>query len=78
MAEEVKVKPTPIQRNSQDVAMELLNIYLKDQYSTDKPVTAEELSDIYLKFYSMARAAESTHYKKLEDYLPEKLKEMVK
>ncbi len=40
MAEEIRENliPTPIQRNSNDVAMELLDIYLIDQYESDKPI----------------------------------------
>lgn len=58
--------------------MELLNIYLKEQYSTDDPISVEDLSNLYLRFYSTVRAAESTNHRNLIDYLPEELQEIVR
>ncbi|AJD31186.1 hypothetical protein AAGC94_01120 [Clostridium sporogenes] len=78
MAEEIRENliPTPIQRNSNDVAMELLDIYLIDQYESDKPIKVDDLINLYLKFYATAKMAERVHYKYLKEYLPEGLKEM--
>lgn len=76
MSEQVKVKPTPIQRNPHDVAMELVDVYIKGQYSTNKPLEVDDLRDLYLKFYAVARMAESIHFKYLSEYLPEDLKEI--
>ncbi|WP_251861759.1 hypothetical protein [Clostridium sp. Marseille-Q2269] len=66
----------PIQRNCRDVAMELLDIYLTDQYETDKPIKIDELRNLYLKFYATAEMADRIHFKYLKEYLPEELKDM--
>ncbi|HDK7138971.1 TPA: hypothetical protein PTV74_001340 [Clostridium botulinum] len=78
MTEQIRTNPTsiPIQRNANDVAMELLDIYLKDQYETDKPMEMDYLRNLYLKFYATAEMAERIHFKYLKEYLPEELKEM--
>ncbi|MBD5642411.1 hypothetical protein HYH96_00665 [Clostridium botulinum] len=78
MAEQIKTNPTsiPIQRNTNDVVMELLDIYLKDQYETDKPMEIDYLRNLYLKFYATVEMAERVHFKYLKEYLPEGLNEM--
>lgn len=74
MSEEVKVKPTPIQRNPHDVAIELLKIHIQNE-TVDYSV--EGLQNLYAKFYSTARCLESVHFKYLKDYLPKELKELI-
>jgi len=73
MAEEIKVKPAPIQRNSQDVAIELLNLHIQN---TVVDCSVENLQNLYAKFYSTARALEGIHFKYLKEYLPEELKKI--
>jgi hypothetical protein len=55
MSEEIKVKPTPIQRNEFDVAMELTEYYLKYNRQ-DK--TVDLIQDTFVKFYAMAKGVE--------------------
>ncbi len=78
MTEQIRTNPTsiPVQRNANDVAMELLDIYLKDQYETDKPMEMDYLRNLYLEFYATVEMAERIHFKYLKEYLPEELKEM--
>jgi hypothetical protein len=47
MAEEIKVSPTPIQRNLLDVATELTKLY----YETHTPSDVEEVKNTYSEFY---------------------------
>ncbi len=78
MTEQIRTNPTsiPVQRNANDVAMELLDIYLKDQYETDKPMEMDYLRNLYLEFYATVEMAERIQFKYLKEYLPEELKEM--
>ena len=53
MSETIKVEPTPIQRNLFDVAVELTKLYYEN-----KPVgKVEEMKEVYLELYNMARDA---------------------
>lgn len=53
MSNEVKVRPTPIQRNLNDVAMELTQLY----YKGVGPESVEELQKTYCKMYATAQYA---------------------
>ncbi|MGC8229007.1 hypothetical protein ACP2W0_08390 [Pseudobacillus badius] len=55
MSDKVKVSPTPIQRNSADVAIELLEMHLRKE-----AVDANEIEVLYAKYYALARALEAT------------------
>lgn len=70
MADEIKVSPTPIQRNAHDVAIELLHIYLQGQFASDKPMDIDYLRETYLKLYATARVAEYTKIGDLKKYVP--------
>lgn len=52
MSNEVKVNPTPIQRNLNDVAMELTNLYFKARNFSDHSI--ENIQDAYKRFYATA------------------------
>lgn len=54
MNNEVKVSPTPIQRNRRDVAIEMLEMYLKHGSFTSEEITEERLCELYKKFHSRA------------------------
>ncbi|WP_125152344.1 hypothetical protein [Clostridium rectalis] len=77
MPESIEVKPTPIQRNPHDVAIELLNIYLKNNLYKDKFSNVDDLRKLYLEFYSTVKMADSIHFEYLKEYLPEELKKVV-
>ncbi|AND39535.1 MULTISPECIES: hypothetical protein [Cytobacillus] len=55
MAETVKVKPTPIQRNKFDVAMELTNLHLRNY-----GIPEEEVEGVFAKYYALAAYCESS------------------
>jgi hypothetical protein len=80
MAENINVssEPTPIQRNAEDVAIELTQLYYrKGDYTT--PLTIEGIQETYSKFYATARMMnrygnKSDTVPKLEAMLPETLR----
>lgn len=65
MADQGKVAPTPIQRNLQDVAVDLTNLY----YHQKTAKTVEEMQETYLKFYAVAVRAYQGEID-LDRYLP--------
>lgn len=70
MAENIKVdvEPTPIQRNKRDVAMELLEIYLRGDRERVR-CTEDKLIEVYNKFYANAAIIESKRLENLQEYL---------
>lgn len=68
MAENVSVSPTPIQRNAKDVAIELLNLHLERE-----AVSAEELSGLYAKYYTLAYTLDRKSPSDLRVFLPEEI-----
>lgn len=54
MSNEVKVSPTPIQRNRRDVAIEMVELYLKHGSFTSEEITEDRLCELYKKFHSKA------------------------
>lgn len=40
-------------RNSNDVIMELVNLHVKLSHNEGNPVSADELEDVYLKYFSL-------------------------
>lgn len=76
MADEIKVAPTPIQRNELDVATELTQIYFK----SNVPQSVEEVQITFTKMYAAVGAAKlggsnsSALKSHLKAYLPEELK----
>lgn len=71
MSNEVKVAPTPVQRNSLDVALELTQMYFRAK-STNSP---DEIAEIFSKFLATSRIFEHTSYDTLKKLLPENLKD---
>lgn len=63
MSDEIKVKPTPIQRNVLDVAMELTQLY----YECVTPKGVEEIQETFSKFYTTAATCEACPGWKLID-----------
>lgn len=68
MADEIKVKPTPIQRNKHDVAIELLQIYIERT-----AVNADDLESLYARFYALAQYVESKNIRSLQKLIPEEI-----
>ncbi|MFT9498036.1 hypothetical protein [Anaerosolibacter sp.] len=75
MADEIKVKQTPVQRNNHDVAVELTKMYFQTVSVDD--ISIEYMQEVYLKFYATAKAAEYVGPINLKDYLPEQLKTVI-
>ena len=72
MANEVKVNPTPIQRNVLDVATELTQFYYRGRTVKD----ADTLAQTFMKFYVTAaviHGASFSDYKNLKDLVPNEL-----
>lgn len=40
-------------RNSNDVILELVNLHVKLSHNEGNPVSADELEDVYLKYYEL-------------------------
>lgn len=70
MADEIILNTTPTQRNAHDAAIELLHIYLENQYSTDEPMDIDHLMSLYFRFYAIARVAERTSIEELKECIP--------
>lgn len=57
MSNNLNGSPTPIQRNSKDVAIDLIKIYLdKGDYTTNE-ITEDRLIELYKKFHTAATEA---------------------
>lgn len=54
MADKINVDPTPIQRNRRDVAIDLVNLFLKHGYWIADEMTEEKISELYKKYYKTA------------------------
>lgn len=68
MSENISVSPTPIQRNSLDVAMELLTLHV-----SKTPVEANELSELFAEYYSLANILHRKSPSDLKVFLPEEI-----
>ncbi|MFF2449354.1 hypothetical protein ACFVSW_20130 [Neobacillus sp. NPDC058068] len=73
MAENIKVSPTPIQRNSADVAMELLKIHLDNARFEIK-----DIGELYSQYYSLAKTLEYKSYSDLEEFIPKEIVSKIK
>jgi len=73
MADDIKVSPTPIQRNPLDVATELTQLY--SQFASFKSV--EDMQEIFLKFFAVAKTANIRGYDDLKQYLPKEYREII-
>jgi len=72
MTEQIKVKPTPIQRNSFDVAMELLQHHAKVE-----GLNADEIEMTFAKYYALAKYCDHARPGNLQSLLSEELLEKV-
>lgn len=70
MSNQISVKPTPIQRNSRDTAIDLIKLYLEHGYQVNQD---ESLEDIYARFYSLVRVLDSKGAFELEPMIPEEI-----
>lgn len=71
MSNEAKVNPTPIQRNLNDVAMELTQLYYRAQ-NTGKEYTIERIHEVYKHFYAIAVKSECMTIDEINELLEEK------
>lgn len=70
MAEDIRVKPTPIQRNYLDVATELTQLHIK----TFPIESKDDIKKTFAEYYSLVMRLEITRRTdstKLKDFLPE-------
>lgn len=74
MADNINVNPTPIQRNSFDVAIELFQEYAK----TNDVSKVEDIQAVFLKLYATVEGARFVGTKRLQSFMPEELKEIMK
>lgn len=70
--EEVKVKPTPVQRNVLDVATELTLLY----YEKNSFSSVDQIQETFVSFYAAVRAAEFSGSKDLIDFLSDNIKKI--
>lgn len=54
MSNDINVNPTPIQRNRRDIAIEMVQLYLKHADFTIDQITDDKLCELYKKFYNRA------------------------
>ena len=73
MADNIKVSPTPIQRNPLDVATELTQLYFSDCNTR----TVDDICEVFLKFYAVADAARCINFKCFKEYLPEEINKII-
>lgn len=74
MSDNITLTPTPIQRNEFDVAIELA-MYVARAQRLGKE---EDVSDVFVRFYSLAKVLGATEPAKLIKYLPEELQNGIK
>ncbi|TKI70107.1 hypothetical protein FC756_08355 [Lysinibacillus mangiferihumi] len=72
MTDRISVQPTPIQRNSKDVAIELLKLHV-----SRGPVEPEHIEELYTKYYSLAETLSKTPASKLLKFIPTETKEIL-
>lgn len=65
----VKVSPTPIQRNKLDAAIDLLNIH-RDSYGFKNQ---EEIETLFAKYYAVAEVCERKSAKDLQELVSEEI-----
>lgn len=73
IANDIKVSPTPIQRNALDVAMELTKMYVERT-----PVDAEELDSVFARFYAVANTLQNKSSSHLSVLIPAELLSKIK
>jgi hypothetical protein len=66
MADNIKVSPTPIQRNSADVAMELIHLHVRL-----KATDVNDFGELYSKYFAMAETLKRKSPNELAKLLPD-------
>lgn len=66
MADNIRVSPTPIQRNSADVATELVQLHVRTN-----PSDADAIGDLYKRYYAIAETLRKKSPNDLEKLLPD-------
>lgn len=69
MADDIRVSPTPIQRNIQDVATDLTQLI----YTKWAPESVEEVQETYAKMFAIASALQRREIDYMK-FIPENLK----
>lgn len=73
MSNDLKIRPTPIQRNELDVAMELTQLHFKELSIEGE----DHIKKVFTEYYSLIKSLEYTAFndrKKLYEFLPEDIK----
>ena len=73
MADNINVKPTPIQRNKFDVATELTKLH----FESVTPRSDEEIGEVFAKFYAIASYCEYKGAKNLQSLIPNSVMQSV-
>jgi hypothetical protein len=66
---DVKISPTPIQRNANDVAIELVNLHAS-RFS----IQESDIPELFTKYVALARYLNSKNYNDLKQFLPEEIR----
>ena len=72
MSNNIKVSPTPVQRNVLDVATELTLLYFKNK--PPSVATNDAISETFIKLHAVASICNGINEKYFVDFLPEPLK----
>lgn len=67
----VRVSPAPIQRNTNDVAIELTKLYL-ETYNVE--LSPENLARMYAGFYAIAAVCENRYLENILSILPDEIR----
>lgn len=70
MAENVNVNPTPIQRNSADVAIELLKIHTR----LEGFAGPDDIEKAFARYYALAATLKATRPERLKQFITEDIK----
>ncbi|ELK47193.1 hypothetical protein [Halobacillus sp. BAB-2008] len=70
MSDKINVKPTPIQRNKLDTALELTKLQIE---TFGIEANENEIENQFAKFYSLAATLEGTRHQRLGDLVPEEI-----
>ncbi|CAF1719554.1 hypothetical protein [Bacillus subtilis] len=71
---DVSTKPSPIQRNQYDVAVELTQLHV-EKYGVSNP---NDIADAYAKYYALAFILHRDRGSQLVTLLPEEIKSKLK
>lgn len=76
MSNDVNVKPTPIQRNRLDVAIELTQLHMQSFGATNEDYIKKAFAEYYSLVYHLERTAINSS-DKLKEFLPEDTKKNI-